>query len=416
MIGATITDYTDPAPGPGEQATARETPTCDTPAPELPAPGPGAAAKGTQNTSGSQQRRNLPASAGAAGRNQTGNRQAYAGRDTSGQPPGGEGQKALAAHLEAALSDTTRPAPGQTDGGRSASEDRSFSAAVDLRFSDPLVAEIVQLHRMRRRWIKARNALILQGKAFGRAVCGGDKIAGSAAFDRVVRGAPTEADAVLADALLPFVAAIAHFDASLGPIERRLERLAKRLPVAPFVEATRGLGYGSVAAIVGEAGDLSAYPSVAGVWKRMGLAVIDGDGRQRRVADAERALIHGYNPERRSVVWNAGNGVIGGMGLGKRPLSGEDIEARTDWTEYERLFVARLRHEAARDPAMRLPDTKEGKESYTRFAAARAKRYVEKRLLRDMTLAWRRAVGQCGEANLRAAADRPTDLLIEECA
>lgn len=287
-------------------------------------------------------------------------------------------------------------------------KDRDAQDAVeipDLRWSDPIVAEIVQLHRMRRRWIKAKNALILQGKAFGRAVCAGDKVAGTAAYDRVMAGKAAPDDSALEIALMPFGAAIAHFETSLGPIEKRLEKLAKQLPIAPFVESTHGLGYGSVAAIVGEAGDLSKYPSVAGVWKRMGLAVIDGDGRQRRVADAERALIHGYNPERRSVMWNAGNGIIGGMGNGKRPPAGADL-ADMGWTEYQTLFVERLRYEADREPAMRLTDTKEGKESYTKHAAARAKRYVEKRLLRDLTAAWRQAVGHIASVTQSCSADR----------
>ncbi|MDF3606524.1 hypothetical protein PE067_10470 [Paracoccus sp. DMF-8] len=102
--------------------------------------------------------------------------------------------------------------------------------------------------------------------------------------------------------LLPFLATAEIFG-NLVTSAKRIEKLAKQLPIAPWVASVRGLGWGSVAAIVGEAGDLSQYPSVAGVWKRLGLAVFDGS-RQRKCADAELALMHGYNPERRSVVWN----------------------------------------------------------------------------------------------------------------
>ena len=67
---------------------------------------------------------------------------------------------------------------------------------------------------------------------------------------------------------------------------------AKALPVASFVEETRGFGYLGLAQIVAEAGDLSNYANPAKLWKRFGLAVIDGRA-QRRVADKELAIVHG---------------------------------------------------------------------------------------------------------------------------
>jgi hypothetical protein len=407
----------NPAP-PGDDADSLRQTNYTQHHPELPPETAGADATATVNTIYRKHQRNYPASAGAGGQGHGGSQNERAprdettGRDMLADQRGNAGDGAAPCAGSTPFDASAAPKKSRRKAGQQVGPDHSVADAQlggerpDLRWNDPTVAEIVQLHRMRRRWLKARNALILQGKAFGRSVCDGDKDAGTAAYDRVMTGRATPADDDLTLALIPFGAAIAHFETSIKPIERRLEKLAKMLPIAPFVEATRGLGWGSVATIVGEAGDLSKYPSIAGVWKRMGLAVIDGDGRQRKCADAERALIHGYNPERRSVVWNAGNNVVGGMGNGKRPLAGENIDAREDWTAYERLFVARLRHEAARDTAMRLPDTKEGKESYTKHAAARAKRYVEKRLLRDMTAAWRAAVGQELHATPSIGADR----------
>lgn len=384
----------NPAATPGEQATEAEKPRGAKPVPTYPPCGAGDDAIKNRNPIHLEHHPDDPASAGGGGHEIEETQLDRAAAQLSASDGGGdapvEGSKPW---LASASPTKSRRKAGDVGVDHHAAENPIGGERPDLRFSDPLVAEIVQLHRMRRRWMKAKNALILQGKAFGRAVCDGDKEAGSAAFDRVIGGKAGPGDDTLIIALAPFAAAIARFDEDIGPIEKRLAKLAKGLPIASFVESVKGLGWSSVATIVGEAGDLSAYPSVAGVWKRMGLAVIDNDGRQRKVADADRAMIHGYNPERRSVVWNAGNNVIGGMGNGKRPLSGEDVDGREDWTPYEKLFVHRLRYEAARDPAMRLPDTKEGKESYTRYAAARAKRYVEKRMLKDMTLAWRRAVG-----------------------
>jgi len=280
---------------------------------------------------------------------------------------------------------------GQIDGNHPEEDAQVTIVPLDLRFTDPLVAEIVQLHRMRRRWMKAKNALILQGKAFGRAVCDGDKDAGTAAYERVMKGKARPGDEALAGALVPFAAAIEHFDQSIRPIERHLERLAKRLPIAPWVATVTGLGWGSVAAIVGEAGDLSQYPSVAGVWKRMGLAVIDGDGRQRKVAGAEAAAAHGYNPERRSVVWVMADSMAK---LQRTWLDKETGEVRKAPGPYGEIL------EREKDKALSAGLTKA-------HAEARGKRHMSKAVLRDMTLEWRRAVGHRLQETQRIIADRP---------
>lgn len=276
------------------------------------------------------------------------------------------------------------PAPaGQVNDVQVSEETHVVIDAIDLRFTDPLVAEIVQLHRMRRRWMKAKNALILQGKAFGRAVCDGDKEAGTAAFDRVMKGKAGPDDAVLVMVLMPFAAAIEHFDETIHPINLRLEKLAKKLPIAAWVQSVTGLGFGSVAAIVGEAGDLSKYPSVSGVWKRMGLAVIDGDGRQRKVASADAALIHGYSPERRSVVWVMADSMAK---LQRTWIDKETGEVRKAPGIYGEVL------EREKDKALAAGLSKA-------HAEARGKRHMSKAVLRDMTLEWRRASGVRLEEN-----------------
>src|SRR5258706_5999779 len=69
----------------------------------------------------------------------------------------------------------------------------------------------------------------------------------------------------------------AHWDAIERAATKEMERLASLLPVwGAFGEGVRGFGARSLAVIVGEAGDLANYVSVAKLWKRMGLAVMDG--------------------------------------------------------------------------------------------------------------------------------------------
>jgi hypothetical protein len=85
------------------------------------------------------------------------------------------------------------------------------------------------------------------------------------------------------------------------------------------------------------------------------------------------------------------------MGHGP-PRPPVDAEVDQSLPPYRRLFLERLRYEAERDPTHAKPpvaDKKNGevRESFSAHAAARAKRYVEKRLLRDLWVAWRSAIG-----------------------
>lgn len=266
----------------------------------------------------------------------------------------------------------------------------------DRRFADPLVAEIVQMHRQRRRWMKARNALILQGKAMCRAHLDGDKTAGTAAFNAAAKGACD--DPVLIVAIAPFLSSIATFDAELRQIERHLERAAKRLPIWTWAEPIKGLGAASIAAIVGEAGDLSKYRTVSGVWKRLGLAVIDGDGRQRRRADADLAMLHGYAPERRSVIWNVGEAMAKHQREWRDKETGEITKPAGPYGE---VLVE------AKEAALAKGWIKAHAENH-------GKRLMTKKMLRDMTVAWRQIAGHFGfEAHFNTARDLPTLMAAE---
>jgi hypothetical protein len=154
-------------------------------------------------------------------------------------------------------------------------------------------------------------------------------------------------------------------DEDLAAVEleqKDLVRLAKSLPVAPWVIGVRGVGLLSLAAIVGEAGDLSGYANPAKLWKRLGLAVMS-DGRQRRTTGAA-AIAHGYVPARRSVMWNVGACIIKAKG----PLKAIYDERKL----YELPRVESKAH-----------------------AHNRAQRYVEKRFLRDLWAAWNAQRPQC---------------------
>src|SRR3990167_4901722 len=141
--------------------------------------------------------------------------------------------------------------------------------------------------------------------------------------------------------------------------EKEMEHIARSLPLASFVEATRGFGYLGLAQIVAEAGPLSDYANPAKLWKRFGLAVFDGKA-QRRTTDKELAIVMGFAPRRRAVMWNIGDSLI------KRGV------------EYRAVYLVRKAYEEEQHPELR-PIQRH----------RRAQRYMEKRLLRDLWRAWR---------------------------
>jgi len=275
----------------------------------------------------------------------------------------------------------------------------------DRRFVDPLVAQIRQLWRNRQVWHRSEKSLTLQMSALCRGHVGvqgkGDKPGLKRAADLLklqTDAADTIMDRVndgdeVAGALFPLLFARMQLEPRRAEIEKTLTQLAKQLPIAGVVEQTKGFGLLSLAGIVGEAGAIGEYRTVQGLWKRMGLAVIEGE-RQRKKSDADEALLHGYSPPRRSVMWNIGGGLIGHLGHGPRPRLDEDVEAREELSEWQKMFLHRLRHEAAADPEHRRPDAErkgEVWESYSKHAANRARRYVEKQFLKWLWQQWRAA-------------------------
>lgn len=145
-------------------------------------------------------------------------------------------------------------------------------------------------------------------------------------------------------------------------VEKDLVAHTRRLPVFAWAKAQRGISELSLAAIVGEAGDLGNYANPGKLWKRMGLAVFDGKS-QRRTTDAEKAVQQGYSPARRSQMHVIGENLI-----------------RASNPEYRALYDARKAYEVERDPEMK-----------PLHAHRRALRYIEKRLLRSVWQAWRAA-------------------------
>jgi hypothetical protein len=249
------------------------------------------------------------------------------------------------------------------------------SANVSQNGPAPLLAAIRELHRKRVDHHRIEKSLILRIKAICRRYCDGDKDEAGRLYKALHNGLD-HPDALNAFAYLePFMATRDAHAAIRKETEKAMEKDAKQLPIWPWVESIPGVGALSLAQIIGEAGDLSNYANPAKLWKRFGLAVINGE-RQRKFKDVEKALEHGYSPERRSILWVIGDCIIKKQG------------------PYRDLYLQRKEVEQTK-----VPDGSKG------LWHNRAKRYMEKRFLRDLWIAW----GKTGEVRRGNPVPDPPD-------
>jgi hypothetical protein len=253
-------------------------------------------------------------------------------------------------------------AAGQTltDGGQNSADAQPFRAPI---------GELIEHHRYRWQMIRARTRLELQAQAFCRRFCDGDKVKAGKLWGDIKKD---EAHPMRVW-LQPFLIGVVPFVQAQTATEKKLTKMVKGLAVYPWAKSVSGLGEISLSAIIGELGDEPTnYKSVSAIWKRMGLAVINGD-RQRRVA-GDAAIEHGYNPQRRSIMWNIGACLIKAQ-VRKDP---DDEEKRIAIGDYGQVYLDRKAYEAERGISKA--------QSHNR-----AQRFMEKRLLRDLWRAWRDA-------------------------
>lgn len=108
----------------------------------------------------------------------------------------------------------------------------------------------------------------------------------------------------------------------------------------------------------------------------MGMAVIDGV-RQSKQSDKGKALDHGYNPSRRSAMWNIGETIIKANVRNVKDDAGERTDESTSIGYLGQVYLDRKKDYAARHP-----------EKTKAHINNDAKRYMEKRLLKMLWKAW----------------------------
>lgn len=180
----------------------------------------------------------------------------------------------------------------------------------------------------------------------------------------------------------------------------RMNKLVRQLPVWPsWAKDIHGLGEASLGTIVGEAGNLSNYATHSKLWKRMGLAVLDGvrQGGLKSNASAEKWIAHGYSGQRRSYVFV----------IGEVMIRGGTYRAVYDQCKQREIDKAAARGQTVEPASAR---TKNDPDHFMSVGHVhnRAKRAMEKKLLRDLWRAWNAAEaavedGHVGGANESAA-------------
>lgn len=190
---------------------------------------------------------------------------------------------------------------------------------ANLRRSDllELINDLISYQKTRRFCIKSQSRIDRSAEAFAARFLGFSNITPKAeseaiwkkvsAFRKRVEKDPEKIDPddILAPAIPILVESAKSrecWDRMRSNTEKLMREVARQLPVFEWVQSVKGFGELGLAIVVGEAGDLSNYATKERLWKRLGLAVIDGKRQQRRT-DPDEAKAHGYNPKRRAEVW-----------------------------------------------------------------------------------------------------------------
>jgi hypothetical protein len=276
--------------------------------------------------------------------------------------------------------------------------DNQSSHAVALA---PTIAEIRYWHRQRvfameqrKRADLALGAFLRTQLGWSRSLPGADaaKIAKQAADlvafgEKVAKGKSTGIGDTLfgqwGTIILASIHGRAHWDAIEATATKEMERLASSLPAwESFGEGVKGFGPRSLAVIIGEAGDIGSYATVAKLWKRMGLAVMNGvrQGGLRKTASADEWIAHGYSARRRSYMYVIGDVLVKNKGA------------------YREVYLARKEYEREQAkvrgltvaPSAKIPAKRKAEFISDGHIHKRSQRYMEKRLLRDLWRAWRR--------------------------
>lgn len=232
------------------------------------------------------------------------------------------------------------------------------------------------------------------------------------------------ADEMEAIACAPFIEAELPskraFEKLIAQAEKEMKTLARKLPIFMWSQGVRGLGEIGIATIVGETGDLSVTPTKEGVqgyathervWKRLGLAVINGrrQGAPGPGATKDDWIEHGYRALRRSQCWKINDSLIRAQWRGaKEDDDTGEITAGYALGPYGELYARQKAEEHRRNDAGEYaaaaaqivddckarrakphPENLAGRLT-KKHLDNKARRIVEKQLIEDLWREWNR--------------------------
>jgi hypothetical protein len=277
-------------------------------------------------------------------------------------------------------------------------QSQSQAEPIDL---NSVVNELIERSRQRNDLHRSEKGLTLRIKAIFRRLHGGDKDKANAAYKATIdkwlkqqikagfggdeliflanQELTDEPARIAFISALPLLVARATLEPERRKHEARMSALATTLPIYPWIAGIRGVSAMSLASVIAETGIPTRFNSVTKLWKRMGLSTICGE-RQRRCADRDKALLHGFSPQRRSVMW-----VIGDL----------LIKMQSDDMPFRALYLKEKAYQKATHPDIR-----------DITAHNRAKRKMEKEFLKQIWRQWHLATtGTIPEPYIPAARD-----------
>lgn len=186
------------------------------------------------------------------------------------------------------------------------------------------------------------------------------------------------------------------FDLERTRRERDMIEICKRLPIAAWIETIRGFSYLGASVLIAEIGDIGQYRKPSLLWKRLGLACMQDGYRQGMIPpdlsreEKKKAWIaRGYAPQRRAEVFVFVDDVLlRSQWIGDRDAEGENpaksgkpvAVAAHALGPYGALYAERKAWNLARGLT-------------TGHADKEARRFMSKRLILDMWIAWHTAIG-----------------------
>jgi hypothetical protein len=283
-----------------------------------------------------------------------------------------------------------------------------------------LCAQLVDLQRQRVFCIKSQSRCDRSTEAFIARVLGYrtdmPEDEGKAFWKKVVafrkavekhKGIPNDSEFDVLDAMRPCVPIILNnvvargvWDKHRENVEGGMRAAAKQLPVGAFVDSVKGFALLGLGVIVGEAGDLSNYATKERLWKRLGLAVIDGfrqgnPGGCREPggpkAKAEDWIAHGFSPNRRAEIWAIADSMFRHQWRGEKE---ETVEASNDDGDRVKVTSIVPAHPTGKYGAV-YGARKEATASREGWTLKRrendARRVMSKALIEDLHKAWHKA-------------------------